>query len=202
MSKSLKTVQVFFKVARVLALVLFIFSIIGAVGGLLGATMLFAFGRTSWDSALSNIVEVESLGSTYAVACFSCITAVIVCAGMAVVSKFAEVYFKNEIKVGTPFTYAGAKELLRLSIISMAVGIGTSLLIGLVMSICWVLEPDVTFSVEYSADLTTGLSMLLMSFVFKYGAEVREEKEQAQAQLAELSVPEEKPTEEEQTVEQ
>lgn len=202
MSKSLKAVQVFFKIARVLALVLFIFSIIGAVGGLLGATMLFAFGRTSWDSALSNIVEVESLGSTYAEACFSCIIAVIACAGMAVVAKFAEVYFKNEIKVGTPFTYAGAKELLRLSIISMAVGIGTSLLIGLVMSICWVLEPDVTFSVEYSADLTTGLSMLLMSFVFKYGAEVREEKEQAQAQLAELSVPEEKPTEEEQTVEQ
>ena len=36
----------------------------------------------------------------------------VICAGEAVLAKFAEVYFKNELTAGTPFTLAGAKEML------------------------------------------------------------------------------------------
>ena len=40
----------------------------------------------------------------------------IVCAGQAVLAKFAETYFKNKLQAGTPFTFGGAKELLRLGV--------------------------------------------------------------------------------------
>ena len=48
----------------------------------------------------------------------------IVCAGEAVLAKFAEVYFKNELKAESPFTLAGAKELLRLGILTAAIPTG------------------------------------------------------------------------------
>lgn len=45
----------------------------------------------------------------------------LVCAGEAALAKFAESYFRNEQKAETPFTSAGAKELLRLGILTIAV---------------------------------------------------------------------------------
>lgn len=47
----------------------------------------------------------------------------IICAGKAVLSKFAEVYFKNELKAETPFTLVGAKGLL-LGILTLAIPTG------------------------------------------------------------------------------
>ena len=46
-----------------------------------------------------------------------------VCAGEAVVAKFAEIYFKNELQAETPFTIGGAKELQRLGILVIAVSV-------------------------------------------------------------------------------
>ena len=48
----------------------------------------------------------------------------VVCAGEAVLAKFAEVYFQNELQAETPFTLAGAKELLRLGILTITIPTG------------------------------------------------------------------------------
>ena len=48
----------------------------------------------------------------------------VVCAGEAVLAKFAEVYFRNELQAETPFTLAGAKELLRLGILTISIPTG------------------------------------------------------------------------------
>ena len=52
----------------------------------------------------------------------------IVCAGQAVLAKFAETYFKNELQAGTPFTLGGAKELLRLGVLTLVIPTGCSVL--------------------------------------------------------------------------
>ncbi|WP_455953819.1 hypothetical protein [Blautia sp.] len=51
----------------------------------------------------------------------------LVCAGEAALAKFAESYFRNEQKAETPFTSAGAKELLRLEILAIAVPTGCAM---------------------------------------------------------------------------
>ena len=51
----------------------------------------------------------------------------ILCAGEAVLAKFAEAYFVHELKAGTPFTLAGAKELLRLGVLAIALPAGSHL---------------------------------------------------------------------------
>ena len=52
----------------------------------------------------------------------------IVCAGQAVLAKFAETYFKNKLQAGTPFTFGGAKELLRLGVLTLVIPTGCSVL--------------------------------------------------------------------------
>ena len=42
-----------------------------------------------------------------------------ICAGEAVLAKFAEHYFKRELTDGTPFNLGGAKELMRLGILTI-----------------------------------------------------------------------------------
>ena len=48
----------------------------------------------------------------------------ILCAGEALLVKFAERYFRNELAAGTPFTPAGAGELRRLGILSLVLPAG------------------------------------------------------------------------------
>ncbi|MBE6693738.1 MAG: hypothetical protein E7589_03120 [Ruminococcaceae bacterium] len=186
MTKSLKTVQVFFKIAEIISLVLLIFSIIGAVGGFIGAGLIFAVGdleMPGMDGTVSSIIMSEA-GLSYWDICYSCVVAVIGCVGMGILYKFAHVYFKNENAVGTPFTYEGSKELLRLGILAMAIPMAIYMLTELVWGICFVFAPyEFTLVNEYSADMTGGLMLLIASFVFKYGAELKEAKEKAE-QLA------------------
>ncbi|MBQ9162963.1 MAG: hypothetical protein IJX74_06775 [Clostridia bacterium] len=202
MSKSLKTVQVFFKIAEIVCLVLFIFSIIGAVGGLVGASLLFTLGNMELPGigdSISGMIMSES-GLSYWDTCYSCVAAVIGCVGMGIVYKFAHVYFKNENAVGTPFTYEGSKELLRLGILAMAIPMAVYMLTDLVWGICFLLAPyEFTLVNEFSADITGGLMLLIASFVFKYGAELNEAKEKAEAEATAAqarlaAVPEEIPT--------
>ena len=56
----------------------------------------------------------------------------IVCAGQAVLAKFAETYFKNKLQAGTPFTFGGAKELLRLGVLTLDLSFdnGASIVLG------------------------------------------------------------------------
>ena len=49
---------------------------------------------------------------------------IVLCAAEAVLSKFAELYFKNELADGTPFTMRDAKELMRLGILTIIIPLG------------------------------------------------------------------------------
>ena len=49
---------------------------------------------------------------------------IVLCAAEAVLSKFAELYFKNELADGTPFTMRGAKELMRLGVLTIMIPLG------------------------------------------------------------------------------
>lgn len=103
----------------------------------------------------------------------------IVCAGEAVLAKFAERYFENELKAGTPFTFAGAKEMLRLGILIIAVPTGCavagSIVEGLVAGFMEVEKAavmDMRFGNEMS--ITLGVMFILAALLCRYGAELRQ----------------------------
>lgn len=116
--KTLNIIQKLSKIGKVLCKIMFIFCIIGFCGCIVGIFSMalgaetLKFGGVTLESILNTEAEV-TIGTVYA----AMAAGMILCAGEAVLAKFAEHYFKRELADGTPFTFAGAKEMQRLGIL-------------------------------------------------------------------------------------
>lgn len=124
--KSLQTIQKLFKIGKILSRIAFIFSVIGFCGciaGLLslsfGNGSLIKLGGVTLHQLISEEYGYNIKGITASLSGW-----LVVCAGEAVLAKFAEVYFQNELQAETTFTLARAKELLRLGILTITIPTG------------------------------------------------------------------------------
>lgn len=177
MSKSLKTIQTLAKIGKVLSIIAFVLSIIGAVGMLiLIATLSGIKDLTIEGTSIYSMLEKE--GFSFADMLFSSIVSIVACVGSAVVAKFAQLYFSNELEVGTPFTYEGAKEIRRLGILTIAIPAG----IALASTIAYVslkqFYPSITnSSISFSLEIGLGIAFIVLSVIFKYGAEFVEKEQ-------------------------
>lgn len=181
MSKSLKTIQVIVRIGRILSLIVFVASIIGIAGAIVGIlTLALGVGDiTIGDLTLKSIIENEaglSMGTLYTTLACSAL----LCAGEGVIAKFAEIYFKREEAAGTPFTFEGAKELFRLGIISIAVSFGAFLLACICQGIMVVIFKDAV-STDFSSSTSIGLgvAMMIVSVILKCATENIADKDRA-----------------------
>lgn len=135
--KSLQTIQILSKIGKVLSKIAFVFSIIGAVGcagGMaslpFGDSGIFKIGGVTIHGLIDNRagIDIESLYPMMA-------GAMIVCIGEVVLAKFSEKYFAHELAAGTPFTADGAKEMLRLGILTICVPLGALILSRIVSGV-------------------------------------------------------------------
>ena len=136
-SKNYKILQTIAKIGKILSKVAFVFSIIGICGcfvGLLsnvfGSGKVFKIGGVTIYSLLAEFdaYNVKSISATL-------VAWLIVCIGQAVLAKFAELYFRNALMVGTPFTQVGARELRRLGILTMVIPTGCAVVAEVVQGI-------------------------------------------------------------------
>lgn len=171
MSKTLSNILTIFKVARVIAKVLFIIAIIGGAGCLLGLCFLpFVDGVLStFKLGFENDVFADY---------FACIVGLISCAGEAVFAFMAEKYFKKVLSDGTPFTLESSKESFRLGIASIIISVATSILAGFSIGIMLLFASNAAeYDTNTSFSLTTGLFFLFLSLIFKHGAELQSSKQ-------------------------
>lgn len=186
MSKSLKTVQTVCKVCKVLAEIAFVMFVV-IVALMLVAAIFTGTGKmdallSSGGVVLDDMLQQTGVTQDYMVAVLVCLTIII--AAEAVVAKFINVYFKHELKAGTPFTFEGAKEMLRLGIITIAVPVGASLAATIVFDIMAAGSGlDSEFNFEIS--LGMGLMFLALSPLLKHGTELRLRAQNAEEKLAE-----------------
>lgn len=186
MSKSLKTVQTVCKVCMVLAEIAFVLFVV-IVALMLAAAIFTGTGKmdallSSGALALNEMLQQYGATQEYVTAVLVCMTIII--AAEAVVAKFINVYFKHELKAGTPFTFEGAKEMLRLGIITIAVPAGASLAATVVFDIMAAGSGlDSEFNFEIS--LGMGLMFLALSPLLKHGTELRLRAKNAEEKLAE-----------------
>lgn len=168
---SLKIVQTFAKIGKVLSKVVYIFCIVGFCLSIVGIVSLAAgitvlkFG----DVTLGSILDRENIsdGTLYTTMALACVA----CVGEAVLAKFAEHYFANEIADGTPFTEDGANEMLRLGIIAAVMPVAISIVCGIMYAVFSNVFADVAeVNVSYGS-VATGAVFILMSFVCRLGAE-------------------------------
>lgn len=188
MSKSLKTVQTICKVCKVLAEIAFVLFVV--IVALMLAAAIFT-GTGNFDAlllsggvVLDDMLQQTGVTQDYMVAVFVCLTIII--AAEAVVAKFINVYFKHELKAGTPFTFEGAKEMLRLGIITIAVPVGASVISAIYLTVVTADSGDWNFSVKIS--LGMGLMFLALSPLLKHGTELRLRAQYAEEKLAETEV--------------
>lgn len=175
MSKTLRTLQVLSKIGRILSKIVFIVSIVGAALCLLSLLLLAAGvenGIRFGEVTLRSIIE-ESANLNVHTMYAAISSGILFCTGEAVLAKFAERYFRNELSSGTPFTIEGARELLRLGILTIAIPLGTALLSSIVYGVMQAVFADV---VEQSPDVATSISLgaafIVASLLCRHGAEI------------------------------
>ncbi len=137
-------------------------------GGVITLGNVTLYGLIADDSGYS----VESIGAALA-------AGMVVCAGEAVLAKFAERYFANEMKAETPFTEQGAKELMRLGILTIVIPTACAfiaeVLQGIIVGFAGV-TTDTIFDISANGDgaVVLGIMFIVMSLLCRYGAEVTE----------------------------
>lgn len=177
--KTLKTIQALSRLGKVLSTIAFICSIVGCcicIAGLIALPLrggeifklggVTIYGLLKTDDATGEALVSAALSSWP-----------VVCAGEAVLAKFAEHYFKNELKSGTPFTAGGARELKRLGILTIAISCGCAILADIVqavaagfMNVCADGAADIFF--DNDGAIALGIMFIVMSLLCRHGAEI------------------------------
>ena len=167
MSKTLSNILTVFKVAKILAKVVFILCIIGCAGCLVALiTLPFVENLVPIQSILEEEIEFSAVYP-------ACIAGLVACMGEAIFAFLAERYFANVLNAGTPFTFAGAKECVHLGLASIIISVATAVVAGLAIPFIAILSENVSeFDFDTSISLSTGLFFLFLSLIFKYGAEL------------------------------
>ena len=168
MTKSLKLIQTFAKIAHVICKILFIIFVVA--GSICLACIPLLLFQSSGDLSVY-FADVNGVAINLKGGIFILSLSTLVLAAEAVIIKFYERYFRNVVKIGTPFTHAGAKEMRVAGIIDIAISFGASLFMALATEIVMGNLGD-GFEFEVSISLGDGLAFILISFLLRYGADV------------------------------
>ena len=171
-SKNLDAIQVLAKIGKILSNIVQVCCIVGCcicLVGLIGMAVGVDIVKIG-GAGLQDMANV-SIGSVYA----TMAVGFIMCAGEAVLAGFATGYFKRELVVGTPFSYDGAKELMRLGILTICIPLGTQIVAAITHAIIKVTMGNVgSMDLGNGASVALGVTFIIVSVIFRYGAEIQE----------------------------
>ena len=172
--KTLNTIQTLSKVGRILSKVIFIISLVGGILCLAGIVSLavipdgFKLGGVTVHSMIESNAEV-TLGTCYA----AMAVGAVMCAGEAVLCKLAGRYFTHELEAGTPFTFDGAKEMIRLGIFTICVPIISTAIASLAYAIMKAAFGDVAdLDIGSSFSVGLGVMFIIAGLLCRHGAEI------------------------------
>lgn len=172
--KSLKIIQTLAKIAKIVSKVLFICCIVGACGCVLGVIAL-AFGvqEMKFGERSLEIILMEEANTTVNTLYAIMVVGIILSTGEAVICKLAENYFAKQLEAGSPFDFSFAKSTLKFGIFVVCIP-----LIAMFLSIvCHAIMRECLSNVaamnlaDYSS-VGLGVVFIVLSLVYKYGAEV------------------------------
>ncbi len=172
--KTLDTIQKLSKLGKILSKIVFVICLVGGIlcaVGLISTLCLpesLKVGGVTIRSMIEKSAET-SKGTMYA----SLVTGILLCVGEAALAKVAETYFRNELAAGTPFTFDGARALLRLGICAICIPLGTRIAAEIVYRImARVLQDVAELQLENTVSLGLGIMMIIGGLLCRHGAEL------------------------------
>ena len=167
MSDNLRTVQkichvmeVIYRVLTIICLVALICCVIGVVA--LSICSFFPDAKSLIeDKSSRNLMQLIGL----------CLAGFVISMAHFIVLKAHRDFFAMEQKAGTPFTVEGAKAFRTLGIMNIVVPIATTV-VASIIGVIFKCRGDFRLEIEVGL----GIAMILLSFVFAYGAELEEKK--------------------------
>ena len=173
--QTLQTIQTLSKIGKVISKIIFICCIVGFCGCIVGIVSLslgaptLKLGGITLESILQNEADA-TVGTLYA----EMTAGAIFCVGEGILAKFSMHYLTRELADGTPFTQDGAKELLRLGILTICIPIATQTLAQIAHSILSKVLADVApLDLEGIGAVAVGVMLIVAALLCKYGAEVK-----------------------------
>lgn len=174
---TLAVIQVLAKVGKVLSTIVFVLAIVcGALcaAGIVSLAFIPAEGIQLGGTTLRGLVDQTAgvdTGKLYA----SMAAGIVLCVGEAVLAKLAQRYFKHELADGTPFTFSGARELMRLGICAVCIPIGMTVVGQVVFAVvAHALHATGDPELNGIASVGIGVMMIIAALLCKHGAEVTE----------------------------
>lgn len=164
--KSLERVQKISKIISIFVQIIFFCCIVGLVGSILGILSVATIGK---DPAVWTQISRDAQATvTFDIMMCYCIVGAILSAGGITLYYYVKEFYKKELAIGTPFNKEIVRNMQIIGILHIAIPLGALILSSIVMAIFRV---DIDFS--NIGDITIGLTYLALSFVFDYGADLR-----------------------------
>ena len=174
---TLKSIQTLAKIGKIFSKIIFACCVVGFCGCIVGIVSL-AIGAETFKLGgvtIHSMIENEA-GMTMPTLYASMAVGLLFCAAEAVLCKFAEVYFKHELAEGDPFTLRGAKELLRLGIMTIAIPLGTVIVCSIGIAIADNVYPGIDkLSIGEFSSVGLGVMMIVLSHFCRYGPDQKME---------------------------
>lgn len=174
--ETLKILQTISKIGKILSKIVYICCIVGIIGCLTGIAAMFVGGEAVklGGVSLHTILERDA-GIVPGTIWVAIGVGIILCAGELILARLACRYFDHELAAGTPFTLAGAKELMNLGITAIGLPLAAYVLAEIYQGILSNLMEGVrTLHLDGYVGLTLGLMLLVASLLCRYGAELTE----------------------------
>ena len=170
--KSLKTIQVLAKIAKIICTVLFIVCIVGASCCALSVIILpVTKDVILYEDKTFSVVLAEQ-GTSYIDALTGSVIGLIVCGVGIFLAKYTELFFKKELELGTPFDKGLVKDMRKMALIHIIVSIVASIITSIVYFIFKESVPDFNGTYDFNGgSIGFGISMLIISLFCDYGAE-------------------------------
>lgn len=173
--KNLNRIQNLASLGKILSKLVFVCALVGACLCLAGLVSL-PFADSGILMPLYGRI-VNRGGASLGTVCAELSAGLVFSAGEAVLARFAHRYFVHEMEAGTPFTQEGAAELQKLGIYTICIPLGTQLLAQILYAVqAEVLEGVGTLSMDGFVSVELGAAFLVMSLIFRYGAQVAGEQ--------------------------
>lgn len=177
--KTLNAIQTLCKIGKIFSKIINVCCIVGFCGCGVGVVALLIGGNAIklGGVTLHSILQTEA-GTSVGTVLAAIIVGLILCVGEFFLSRMSYRYFENELKVGTPFTFDGAKELLRLGISAVWIPIVSLVSAQVAHEIIEQFAENVEpMSLDGYDSVAIGVMFIFISLLCKYGAECTENNE-------------------------